>query len=385
MPPKVVKKTEHLFKDLLEGSFRLLLRPGDGSRLPLKPADVSSILILRPDKLGDMIATLPAIHALKKTYPHITVEVMASPQNRVLVEGDPAVDAVHIYCKNITRDWPLIRRLKRRRFDIVFDPICHDSVTGLLLSRLIANGSVRAASRKLKLQRYYDYCEPYQPEGRDHNIDNGLLVFNVMGENPAGIDPFLPVHLPEPSVEKAQRFHRSLPKDDAVWIGVNISAGSPTRTLTVEKYAMILGGIVSRLPSARFLISCTMDERERGLQLREALDGRAHIVEENLSLLDACAVLDGLDYFISPDTSLVHLARLMKIPVVGLYSGHMRNYYFWKPYRQEHGGVVAKAVGNLHDIEPSRVVEEFFRLKDAVDNAGPVKVTADSDGGGGHG
>ena len=69
-----------------------------------------------------------------------------------------------------------------------------------------------------------------------------------------------------------------------------------------------------------------------------------------------------LDILITPDTSLVHIARLMKIPVIAVYSGHRRNYFFWRPYRQKGGAVMAENISNLHDIEAEQVIEAFFKL-----------------------
>ena len=56
--------------------------------LPLNHNKINSILILRPDKLGDMIATIPAIHELKSKLPHVRIEVVASPRNNIIVAND---------------------------------------------------------------------------------------------------------------------------------------------------------------------------------------------------------------------------------------------------------------------------------------------------------
>jgi ADP-heptose:LPS heptosyltransferase len=292
---------------------------------------------------------------------------MASPLNQQLVTHDPAFDAVHLYRKNILVDLPLVRRLRKKRFDIIFDPICHDSVTGLMLTKLIANDSVAAAARKLELQRFYDYCEPFQPDGQEHNIDNSLLIFNLFGIDPKTIDPFLPVHLPEEAITKAAAFVKAIENDKTFTVGLNISAGSPSRTLEIAKYEVLLDGIAREHPTARFVVICTKDDRERGRSLAHGRKGRVHLVPEGLSLLDAAAVIGRVDLFISPDTSLIHIARLMKVPVVGLYSGHLRNYHFWKPYRQEYGSVVSSHEGHLHDIEPEQVIREFSKVAAGID------------------
>ncbi len=366
MPPETVKHVEHSFKKALHLPFSLLLKNGDPSKWPLNPDNIKSILILRPDKMGDMISTIPVIHALKKKFAHVRLEVIASPSNKELVVNDPLIDEIHIYSKNIFYDWPMIRRLKQKKFDVIFDPLTHDSVTGLLLTKLIENNSIIAASRKIRFMKYYDYCLPYQTDGRDHNIDNGFLIFNLFGISPDTIDPFQPPFIPENSARIADDFFRKLPGGEKASIGLNISAGSPTRTLSLKKYISIVNSLSDKYRSYRFIILCTMDHRVMAEKLISSSDARWYLIPKNLSFLDVCAIMSRLDFLISPDTSMVHIARLMKIPVVGLYSGHRRNFNFWRPYRQEYGAVVAESVDNLYDIEPHQVVEEFERLYDSI-------------------
>ncbi|HOP07162.1 MAG TPA: glycosyltransferase family 9 protein [candidate division Zixibacteria bacterium] len=366
MPDTVVKKSEKMFKRLVEAAFRFIFAKGDRSVYPIKPENVRSILVLRPDKLGDMIATIPALHALKAHLPHARIEVIASPHNRDLIADDPDIDAVHTYTKNILHDIPMIRRLKKARFDIVFDPICHDSVTGLILSKWIGRHSIKAAARKLRLRPYYDYCEPYEPDGRDHSIDNSLLVFNVFGIDPASVDPYRPMYLPEDSIRKAEAFYESVPSN-CLRVGFNISAGSPSRTLDVRKYIAVMHAVAADYPDAEFIISCAPNERERGEELQRALPGKTHLIPDGRSFRDVCAVISRLDILISPDTSLVHVAGTFGVPVVALYSGHIRNFYFWKPYRQECGWVISNEFHHLLDIEPEQIVDQFRRLVATLD------------------
>jgi ADP-heptose:LPS heptosyltransferase len=358
MPPIVIKKIEHLFKRIIFWLLKSILREGNHTFRPTSPEKIKSLLILRPDKLGDMIATVPAIHALKKQWPHIRLEIIASPQNKIIIKQDPLIDAIHVYSKNIFADANLICRLRKRKFDIIYDPICHDSMTGLLLAKLIAPKAILAASRKLKFLSFYDYCEPYQPDGNDHNIDNGLLIFNLFGVSLSTIDPFSPPFIPLESVAIGSKFLSELPKGN-IKIGLNIAAGRPSRTLPIEKYMILIKLIAAEFPQVRFVIFCTMDERNRGEALAQAFPDISCLIPKNLSILDVAAILRDMKIFISPDTSLIHIAGLMRVPLVAMYSGHLRNYYFWRPYQQDGAAVIARNYDNLHDIEPEQIAALF--------------------------
>lgn len=362
MPPKPVKKIELLFKQILRFPFLVLLSKGKPSKIPADPEKVNSILILRPDKLGDMVVTIPVIHALKEKYPHIRIEVMASPHNVSIIKNDPNIDQIHLYVKNIFKDWPMMSGLKKKNFDIVYDPICHDSITGLLMTKIIGHNAIHAASRKLEFKKYYDYCRPYQPEGNDHNIDNGLLLFDLLGMDASKINPYRSIFIPDSSNQIAEKFWAGRKNNNCFWTGLNISAGSDSRMLPNEKYQQTMDKIKSKYADVRFVIFSTMADREKALAIQAGSKAESVLIPENLSLLDVSALMRKLNMLISPDTSMIHIARLMQIPVVGLYSGHIRNLQFWRPYRQEFGIIVADNINNLFDIEPDQIVEQFGLL-----------------------
>ena len=87
-----------------------------------------------------------------------------------------------------------------------------------------------------------------------------------------------------------------------------------------------------------------------------------HLVPNGLNLTEASAVISKLDVLISPDTSLVHIARALRVPVVGLYSRFQKNFLLWRPYDQDVGAVVSGNDGNIFDISVNDVFRTFVRV-----------------------
>jgi ADP-heptose:LPS heptosyltransferase len=77
-----------------------------------------------------------------------------------------------------------------------------------------------------------------------------------------------------------------------------------------------------------------------------------------------------LEVLITPDTSLVHIARAFNVQVVGLYTRFMKNFLLWKPFGQENGSVVAGNDHNIHDISVEAVFDEFMKVTDAKQAVG---------------
>ncbi len=74
-------------------NFPLLFR----SPLHIEKGGVKRILVLRHDRIGDMVATLPALRALQRLFPSAEVTVLASASNAAVLQGFPAVRHVKIF------------------------------------------------------------------------------------------------------------------------------------------------------------------------------------------------------------------------------------------------------------------------------------------------
>ena len=89
--------------------------------------DFKNILIVRTDRIGDVVLTTPSIQALKEKYPQSKISILVSSQTKDLVEGNPYLDEVMVDDRrNIHRGWggfwKLVKDIRQRRFDaaIVF-------------------------------------------------------------------------------------------------------------------------------------------------------------------------------------------------------------------------------------------------------------------------
>lgn len=57
-------------------------------------ADFRSVLVVKPSSLGDIVHTLPAVHAIKHAHPHLSIRWLANTEWNPLIEGSPVVDEV---------------------------------------------------------------------------------------------------------------------------------------------------------------------------------------------------------------------------------------------------------------------------------------------------
>jgi len=88
-------------------------------RRTFDPAMVSKILLIRTDRLGDMVLTTPFIAALKEAFPKAALTMLAAKGPLRLVRFNPAIaETVEWY--ESARD-TLLERLRAERFDLAID------------------------------------------------------------------------------------------------------------------------------------------------------------------------------------------------------------------------------------------------------------------------
>lgn len=99
-------------------------------------------MIIKPSSLGDVVHTLPAVAAVRDTYPRADITWIINPEWAPLLRGNQDVNHVHIFPRGDFSGlgapqslWPWLKQTKELRPDLALD------FQGLLRSALIAKVS----------------------------------------------------------------------------------------------------------------------------------------------------------------------------------------------------------------------------------------------------
>ncbi len=81
-----------------------------------------NILVVRTDRMGDVVLTTPALKALRAAYPDARIAVLVSVYTRAIVEGNPYVDEVWVDDRKKTHRgwsgfWRLVFEISKQKFD----------------------------------------------------------------------------------------------------------------------------------------------------------------------------------------------------------------------------------------------------------------------------
>jgi len=81
------------------------------------------ILVVRTDRIGDVLLSTPVIKALRDNYPDAFIAMMVSPSAKDIIEGNPYLDEAIVFDKDAKhkgwwRSFKFSRYLKKKKFDL---------------------------------------------------------------------------------------------------------------------------------------------------------------------------------------------------------------------------------------------------------------------------
>ncbi len=357
----VFKPLERLFKSILLEIVSLFAGKPEIPVFSPDRHNKQNILIIRPEKIGDIFVSLPLVDALKHNFPEMSFYIIGSNDNRVILDGDPRFDNVYIYSKRFPNVLSELKIIRSRKFDCVIDLVCDDSVTSLLLTLISGGNGYRIGMGKQKYAKHYHENYQYRTDNDAHIIDNTLKILKTFGVDPESANRYSPPYLSEASKNIGEKFIVDLHPagSDAEIFGINISAGADNRKWTEDKYKALINELLEINDNTEIVIICTPADRDLGKRLSGQFGKRVNLIPPKLSIRDASAVISKLSLLVSPDTSLIHIARSFRVPIVGLYCSFMENHRLWYPYGQKNGVVLSESESDIRDITVESVIGEI--------------------------
>lgn len=313
------------------------------------PDTIESILILAQEKLGDAVLLMPFLKALNARFPSARVDVLCSRKNRYLFDAVPFVNRTGVYRDRSPGWW---REFRQRPYQLFYNPKDHPSITANTISRKVS-AQVRIGLDHPRHRRHYNHLLP-NPEGVHRVEKNAALLAGYGASFP--LDNYLPL-----TTEHLSRGKSILQDKRGFSIGINLSSGSVYRKWPGEYWDKVIKDIILSSDSTRVLLFATPKDRDLAWQLKTEFNQRIVFPLDTRDLLEAAGILKHCKLLISPDTSLIHVAAAVGVPVLGLYTRDRRNLQLFGPYRVPHE-IISSTDSTLSAIKPQMVRAAFGRL-----------------------
>jgi lipopolysaccharide heptosyltransferase II len=303
--------------------------------------DFKRILIVRTDRIGDVLLSTPVIEELRRAYPNAYIAMMTSPYAKEVVSGNPYLDEVIVYDKDKRqRSWrsslKFSRNLKKKRFDAAI--ILHPTNRVHLVTFFAGIPKRVGLNRKLGFL-LTDRIEHTKQLGEKHEIEYNLDILRYMGIEPKDNRLFMPI---KPAEEKwAESIFRSenIKPADKV-LAVHPGASCPSKVWPSQRFAQAADRLIDKYGFKVILISGPKD-----VKLTQDVISHMRHPAVNLagktSVSQLASVLKRCRLFISNDSGPVHIASALDVPVISIFG---RNQKGLSPDRWAPLGKLAKAL-----------------------------------------
>jgi heptosyltransferase-1 len=291
-----------------------------------KPVDpVSSILIIRPSAIGDVVMASPMIKVLREGNPEARLVWLAEPQVRDLLCANPQLDQVIIWPKGKWRDLfrrgrlialvreirCLARTLRRENFDLALD------VQGLLRSRLLAwlsGARERVGFESREPGRFL--LTRVVPRGSDKRMSSEYFrLMESLDLQPGAFRP--EVIVSGPNREEAARILREAGLAGKFAVICPFTT-RPQKHWFEERWAALALEIEARFGLPVILLGGPGDA-EGSRRIQTLTGGRIHDFAGRTSLGQTAAIIESCALLVGVDTGLTHMGTAFARPTAALF------------------------------------------------------------------
>ena len=280
------------------------------------------VLVVRTDRIGDVVLTTPLAGAIKRIYPSWRVTFLVDESLRSLIRCCPGIDDVMstlpIGAESVgsRRFFSLIRKLRGERFDIavLVSPTFRNA-----LAALLAGITVRIGTRyRLWSPLFNRRVSHHRGHSEKHEVEYNFDLLEPIGIRQEDEEPCLLI--PDAETEKVgiMLSESGMSPESTKLVAVHPGSGGSSATWPPDRFSSLIDGLEGKsglvvaltgLKEEKVLIEGIV-ERVKRKPLR--LDGR-------LSLVELAALYRECHVVVSNSTGPLHLAMAVGTPVVGLY------------------------------------------------------------------
>jgi len=283
------------------------------------PLKCDNILIVRTDRIGDVVLTTPVFKALRKAYPAARICVLVSPATADLVRGNPYIDEVLIDDRHGIHRGPigvlrLAREIRRRNFDTAF--IFH--------TKRRTNGTCFLAG----IPRRIGYknnkfgllltkpVKDLRDRGEKHEAEYCLDLLRSVGIEGGEMDLLVPLHREAESWASA--WFEAAGARPGELVAIHPGASDPAKCWPAESFARLADALISRYKVQVVLIGGKETAGTAAGILSSCLPGVLDLVGKT-TVAQTASVLRRCRLLISSDSGPVHLGAGAGTHVISLF------------------------------------------------------------------
>lgn len=278
-----------------------------------------NLLIIRTDRIGDVVLTLPLAGVIKKRFPECKITFLVREYTRPILFNHPHIDEVLVLKEdnNKIKLSDNIREIKSRNYDtcITVYPTYH-----LALMTWLAGIKYRIGTG----YRWYSFffnqkIYEHRKYGEKHELEHNLRLLNFFGmdDKEAARNISFDIQIDEKSAERVRAILRTKGIDVArKLLIIHGGSGGSAVDLPLSKMRE-LAALLNGLPGIYVLL--TGSEKEKAVCKELEIGENVINLAGEFNLKELMALISISDVLIANSTGPIHLAAAMDKFTVGFY------------------------------------------------------------------
>lgn len=286
-------------------------------------AEPTRILLLRLERIGDLLMTREAIASARELWPGATIDLAVGSWNAPIagwlpVDRVDVVDVPWLAREGTGLSWPALlthaRGWARHRYDLVinFEPDIRSNLLACCSSAPRRVGYWTAGGGALLTDAL-----AYDPAR--HVADNAARLLAAVSPRATVLTSTVaPLSADEASLAAARAVLAEAPEGGPL-VGVHVSGGRESKQWHLDHFARV-ARTLAELDAATIVLTGAAGDRPLVDRVARALEGTPVVdTAGRLDLPGTAALLSQLRVLVTGDTGPMHLAAAMGTPVVALF------------------------------------------------------------------
>ncbi len=300
--------------------------------MPAASDSIKKILLIRTDRIGDVVLSLPMLPVLKKKFPNAFISVMVRSYTKEIVEHHSCVDETIIWdeSKNVLE---YVKLLKKERFDIAILPYPRFN---LALITFLSRIPIRVGTG----YRWYSFLfnkkiYEHRKDAQRHEVEYNLNLLKAIGIESREIPAFEFV-----IGDDIRKKVENILSNDGITSRINIAilhagSGGSARDWSLMNFAA-LGDELQSKENLLVILTGGKNEEQLVASLASNMKTKPLNYSGKFSLLELGALFRRAAVFVSNSTGPLHIAAMVGTPVVAFYPPIIQcSSKRWGPYSKK--------------------------------------------------
>ncbi|HMK56240.1 MAG TPA: glycosyltransferase family 9 protein [Dissulfurispiraceae bacterium] len=324
--------------------------------------DIRNILVIRMNRIGDMICTIPLLKTLKREFPAAKLSVLAEAANAEVIQHEPYIDRVLVYSRNNGK-----RGNKLLNIRSILQGTDYDIAIGvkggfssfLALTSLMSGARCRLGyvSKKWRPMNLL-YNLPVKPIDfwTYHQVEACMHLLRAIGIEEGTKD--ISMHIPDRFTDEAVAFLSSKGLMPGERLAVfNISSTRENAKWNCDNFIR-LGKTLIEAFRCRCIVTGIASDKDMALKICRHIGANAFYFQTK-SIMSFAGISSLGNVLVTGEGGAGHVGAAAGCQVISLFAD--ADPVVWRPYGEGH--ISLKAVdGNVKSITVERVISAMASI-----------------------